>query len=247
MFVPLRDVNNPVYRVRWPFVTHAIILINVLIWAYLAGATDQEAYGVIINYAFKPQGVPEGLSGLPLTGWDGPDIMEAFLSSFLHRDVLHLLGNMLCLWVFADNVEDAMGHWRFVIFYALCAIGAAYAQGYATPGYFTYGASGAVSGIMIAYVMLHPHVRLWVLVLVRIPLRIPAVWVIGAWVLFQVYNIAVVDIDESVGWYAHLGGVLVGAALLPIMKRPDVALFDRGPIRTKAKLRQDRREPSDRA
>lgn len=227
MFIPITDVGNPVRHVRWPWVSHAIIAINVAIWAYLVSAPEPEAYGVIVNYAFKPQGIPESVAALPIAGWDGPNVAEAFLSNFLHRDALHLIGNMLCLWVFADNVEDAMGHWRFALFYALCAIAAAYAQGYATPGYFTYGASGAVSGVMMAYVMLHPHVRLWVLVLLRIPLRLKALWVIGAWVLFQILNITVADTDESVGWYAHVGGLLAGAALIPFMKRRDVRLFDR--------------------
>lgn len=228
MFIPLRDIDNPVRHVSWPYVTHAIILVNVLVWLALNVLPEPDSLAMLVTFAFKPDGVPEAAAGLPFGAWQPPDPLAALTSTFLHRDFLHLAGNMAVLWVFADNVEDATGHLRFILFYILCGLAASYAQGFATPGYFTYGASGAVSGVIAAYALLHPNVRVWVLVLLRIPLPVRASWIIGAWIAFQFYNVAVDD-ASGVGWYAHLGGLAAGALLLPLMKRRGVALFDKGP------------------
>jgi hypothetical protein len=112
--------------------------------------------------------------------------------AFLHGDIFHLGGNMLFLWVFGDNVEDALGHLRFLLFYLLCAAAGALMHGLLGPDSQVplIGASGAVAGVVAAYLMLHPRVKVWILAFGRIPLRIPAYIALGLWILFQLVMIA---------------------------------------------------------
>jgi len=232
MFVPLRDVNNPVSAIAWPYVTHTIIAVNVIAYLVLNAVSVEEGVGTLVFLSFH-HGPVEFQAGAAYAGPMLPGPVAAITSAFLHVDFLHLLGNMLFLWVFGDNVEDALGHWKFLLFYVLAAVAAAYAQAIFTePGYILYGASGAVSAVIVAFLMLHPRVRVWVLVLMKVPLPVSAMWAIGAWILFQLFNVVVEDTDPGVGWFAHLGGVVAGAALLPLLKRPEVPLFERGPTTT---------------
>ncbi|MEP5514601.1 MAG: rhomboid family intramembrane serine protease [Bauldia litoralis] len=157
------------------------------------------------------------------------DQMTLLTYAFLHGSLWHLVGNMVFLWVFADNVEDAFGHVRFIIFYVLCAIGAGYAYVLTDPTSQApvIGASGAVAGIVAAYLMLHPPQKVWVLVLARVPLRLSAFWVLGFWVLFQVYAILVAQPGDEVAWWSHIGGLITGAILVVFLRRRGVPLFDR--------------------
>src|SRR5690606_28141004 len=125
-------------------------------------------------------------------------------------DFWHLIGNMVFLWVFADNVEDAMGHVRYAIFYLLCALGAGYAYVLSAPASQApvVGASGAIAGVVAAYFMLHPTQKIWVLLFGRIPVRLGAIWVLGAWILFQVYSIVTAGPDDEVAWWSHVGGLV---------------------------------------
>lgn len=234
MFLPIHDIANPVHRIAWPYVTHAIIAINVLVYLFLNAMGDDASLGTLVSLSFKPAGVPEAAAALPV--FAVPQPLAAITAMFVQYEFWHLLGNMLCLWVFADNVEDAMGHWRFLAFYLICGIAATYVQGMMLPEHTSilFGASGAVSGVVISYVMFHPHVRLWVLVLMRIPLRISAMWIIGAWVIYQIVNVGLADSRSDIGWTAHVAGILVGAALTPLLKRPGVPLFDRQMPTTRA-------------
>jgi len=231
MFVPLRDVDNPIKSIRWPFVTHAAIAANVLAYVVLNAVSVEEGVGALVLLSFHHGPVDLG-AGVPYAGPTLPGPLAAVTSAFLHVDSMHLAGNMLFLWVFGDNVEDALGHWKFLLFYVLSAMAAAYAQALFTePGYILYGASGAVSAVIVGFLILHPRVRLWVLVLMKVPLPVSATWAIGAWILFQLFNVFVTDTDPGVGWWAHVGGIAAGAILVPLLKRPDVPLFDRGPRR----------------
>jgi membrane associated rhomboid family serine protease len=148
---------------------------------------------------------------------------------FLHGDIWHLLGNMAFLWVFGDNVEDAMGSLRFFVFYLLSGIAAAFAHTFANLGSDVplIGASGATAGIIAAYLMLYPRVRVWVLAFARIPLRLAAWFVIGSWIVLQFVFIAMGTIDGTALW-AHVGGFAAGAALIPIFKRRNQPLFGDG-------------------
>ena len=148
---------------------------------------------------------------------------------FLHGDILHLLSNMLFLWVFGDNVEDAMGHIKFLVFYlAVRRRRRACARlVLPTSKLPLIGASGAVAGVIAAYLILHPRVMVWVLAFRFIPLRISAAWVLGVWVATQLVMVLLNQADQ-VAWWAHIGGMVAGAILILFMRRPGVPLFDRG-------------------
>jgi membrane associated rhomboid family serine protease len=139
---------------------------------------------------------------------------------FLHGSLLHLLGNMLFLWVFGDNVEDAMGHVRFLAFFLICGAVASLIHAVVDPESIRplIGASGAVSGVVAAYLILYPRVKVWGLFLKGIPLKVPAYGAIGFWVALQVVS-AFFGGDDAVGWFAHLGGFAAGAALVVPMRR----------------------------
>ncbi|MCB1805755.1 MAG: rhomboid family intramembrane serine protease, partial [Candidatus Competibacteraceae bacterium] len=147
---------------------------------------------------------------------------------FLHTDIWHLLGNMLFLWVFADNIEDAMGHFRFALFYLLCGIAAGLCHGLFEADSIAplIGASGAAAGVLGAYLLLHPKVKILVLLFGRLPLVLPAYVLIAGWVGLQLF--ALFYSDENISWWAHIGGFLVGAALLPLLRDKSIPLLDRG-------------------
>jgi len=151
------------------------------------------------------------------------------VTSTFNGGVLHLFSNMLFLWVFGDNIEDALGHLKFLIFYLLCGVagGLAHAALMSSSQLPLIGASGAVSGVIAAYLMLHPRVRVWVLAFRILPLRVPAAWVLGFWVVSQ-FVMAVLAPTDEVAWWAHIGGMTAGAILVLFMRRPGVMLFDRG-------------------
>ena len=147
---------------------------------------------------------------------------------FLHTDIFHLTSNMIFLWVFGDNVEDAMGHIKYLAFYLLCGVAAGLTQTLMLPTSQLplVGASGAVAGTIAAYLILHPRVLVWVLAFRVIPLRVTAVWILGLWVATQLFMV-LINRGEHVAWWAHIGGVVAGALLVPLMRRPGVPLFDR--------------------
>ncbi|MTI01050.1 rhomboid family intramembrane serine protease [Roseibium sp. RKSG952] len=228
MFIPLHDHNSWEHVVS-PVVTWGLILANVAIFLMVQGAGLGDAghasvysYGLIPSVFFDQKDLPFALDAVP-AGW------SVVTYAFLHADFMHLIGNMLFLWVFGDNVEDAMGHVRFLVFYLLCA--AAGGLAYAVSAYGSdvplIGASGAVSGVVAAYLMLHPKVKVWVLALGRIPLRLSAQWLLGAWVAYQIFN-AVFAQESRVAWSAHIGGLAAGAVLVVFLRRSGVRLFDRG-------------------
>jgi membrane associated rhomboid family serine protease len=148
---------------------------------------------------------------------------------FFHADVFHLVGNMLFLWVFGDNVEDAMGHFKFLFFYLACGIFAALFHSWMLPNSQLplIGASGAVAGVIAAYLMLHPRVSVWVLAFKVIPLRITAGIALGIWIAFQVVMIVLADVGPT-AWWAHIGGLIAGGVLIIFLRRPGVPLFDKG-------------------
>jgi membrane associated rhomboid family serine protease len=232
LFIPLHDANE-LKHIRLQYVTLSIIAVNCLIWL-LFGTTlisdEASVYAAIFSYGYIPA-VANGYESLPSAYAQLPPLASYVTYSFLHGNFMHLAGNMLFIWVFGDNIEDAMGHLRFLLFYVLCAAAGAVAHGLILPASTSplIGASGAAAGIIAAYVMLHPRVKIWILALGRIPIRLTAFWVIGAWIIFQIASLLFTQ-DDSVSWGAHVGGILAGAILLPLMKRRNVSLFDRKPV-----------------
>jgi membrane associated rhomboid family serine protease len=229
MFIPLYDYN-PLRYVARPYVNYAFILATIVAF-FVTGGFDQYAVeNAAVGYGFIPS-VVNDFEDLPASYAAVPEDATYLTYAFLHANWLHLGGNLLFLWVFGDNVEDALGHFRYILFYLACAAAAAFAHGFINPASPTplIGASGAVAGVVGAYLVLHPRVKLWILAFGRIPLRLSAAFVLGAWALFQVFNIvvAVPEDGEAIAWWAHLGGMLAGALLVIAMRRQGVPLFDR--------------------
>ncbi|WP_346892749.1 rhomboid family intramembrane serine protease [uncultured Roseibium sp.] len=227
MFIPLHD-HNKIKHVYKPFVNWALLAANVFVFVVIqhagfgdAATISDYSYGLISSVLFDMKDLTPDLQAVP-------DAATLVTYAFLHGDWMHLIGNMLFLWVFGDNVEDAMGHVRYLVFYLACAAGAGFAYAITSFGSDAplIGASGATAGIIVAYLMLHPHVKIWILALGRIPLRLSARWVLGAWIVLQVYNV-VVDQDSNVAWSAHIGGLITGAILVLFLRRRGVPLFDK--------------------
>lgn len=228
MFVPLHDQNS-LKAIKLQYVTLTIIALNVIVFFLSTGTlpeNSEEANAAYYAFGFIPA-VVNDLATLPAEYALLPDQVSYVSYAFLHANFMHLGGNMLFLWVFGDNVEDAMGHFRFLIFYILCAIAGAYLHGISFPDSEAplIGASGAAAGVIGAYLVLHPKVKVWVLAFGRIPLRLTAIWVLGAWIAFQIINY-LIPAENSVSFASHIGGFFAGAILILIMKRRDVVLWD---------------------
>ena len=236
VFIPVSD-DNPLRSIRAQWVTFSLIAINVVVFALqVLGSTDGGA-AVIAGFALIPSelfhaavpgAVPGGVEAVPGGGVAVPRWLTLITYQFLHGGILHLLFNMLFLWVFGDNVEDAMGHVMFLVFYLLCGVAGGLAHAFFMPSspLPLVGASGAIAGVIAAYLMLHPRVRVWVLVFRIVPLRVPAVLVLGFWVVTQLVMVVLAP-GDGVAWWAHVGGMAAGAVLVLFMRRPGVPLFDR--------------------
>jgi membrane associated rhomboid family serine protease len=217
MFLPLYD-GEPLRYLHAPVVTRALlgactIGFPLIWWGPVGPDWVIAGFGLIPAVLFGFEALPDGLPFVPA-------VMTLLTSVFLHGSLVHLGGNMLFLWVFGDNVEDALGHGRFLLFFLLCGTAAGLAHALADPEAQRplIGASGAVAGVVAAYLILYPRVRVWALFLNRVPLRVPAYVAIGFWVVLQVAGAAFM-LDDGVGWYAHLGGLVAGAILVFPMRR----------------------------
>jgi membrane associated rhomboid family serine protease len=227
VFLPLHD-GVPVRHVKAPFFTVGMIcLCTVLFGASFLGLLRADLNVVAAGFGMIPS-VLFGTASLPVEIASAPAFFTPLTNIFLHASLVHLIGNMLFLWVFGDNVEDAMGHVRFVLFLLLCGIAGSLGHAWMNPASESplIGASGAVSGVIAAYLVLHPHQRVLGLVLKAIPLRIPALWALGAWIGLQVFQ-AFAGLDASVGWWAHIAGFVTGLALTPLFVRPGTRLLGR--------------------
>ena len=217
MFVPLSD-SNPLKIISFQYVTVTLIAINFAIFLFYHHGPGTEleqnalySYGVIPAALFNHQELAQSLVRMP-------DQLTLLTYQFFHAGWLHLLSNMAFLWVFGDNIEDSMGHWRFAVFYICCGVLAGLAHAVAGPQSPAplIGASGAVAGVLSAYMVLHPKQQVWVLFFLRIPFRLPALWAIGAWIAFQFFSLAADEgnAKEAVAWWAHIGGFVAGIPLL---------------------------------
>jgi membrane associated rhomboid family serine protease len=225
--IPLYD-DNP--TLRTPLLTWALIAacVAVYLWqASLPGRAEQDivyALGMIPAVLFGQAELPPRLQ--LVSPWT-----SVFTSMFLHGGWMHLIGNMLYLWIFGNNVEDAMGHGRFVVFYLVCGLAAALTQSLMSPGSTMpmIGASGAIAGILGAYLMLHPRANVRVLLVIFIYIRllnVPAVIVLGLWFGMQLLSGWSTPVEDGgVAFWAHIGGFLAGVMLIPFFKDSDVPLF----------------------
>lgn len=229
MFVPIYD-DNPLKRIRFQYVTLFLIALNVAIFVFESLGVE---HAVIASFAIVPHELFEVriLGGHAASSPEAIAVPERYTLltyMFLHNDVVHIFGNMLFLWVFGDNVEDALGHARFLLFYVACGVLAGLTHAVMQPDSTIplIGASGAVAGVISAYLMLHPSIRVWVLALKFIPLRISALFALGAWILSQLIMVLVPQAGP-IAWWAHIGGLIAGAVLVVFLRQPGVRLFDR--------------------
>lgn len=230
MFIPLHD-DNSLKSIPFQYVTVSLIAVNMLVFMLEMGGLSEAA---VASFGVTPRELlgstvvlaPSSFSGEGYAIGEGATLLTYM---FFHADLFHLIGNMLFLWVFGDNVEDAMGHARFLIFYLACGMFAGLFHAFMVPDSELplIGASGAVAGVIAAYLMLHPRVNVWVLAFKVIPLRITAGLTLGIWIAFQLIMVAMPDAGP-VAWWAHIGGLIAGAVLIVFMRRPGVPLFDRG-------------------
>ena len=227
--IPISDDNpaqiTPV--VTWLIIAACVI---VYVWEFLLGRDMDAALnvlGFIPASLHDPSSAPSAILGIP-------PFVTIFISMFLHGSVLHLAGNMLYLWIFGNNIEDAMGHFRFIVFYLVCGVVAALAMAYVDPISHVpmVGASGAISGVLAAYLLLYPRAPVTVVIPLGIvfwPFRVSAAAVVGLWFLTQLALAAFSDPSKpGVAWWAHVGGFAAGLVLTPLLKSSEVPYF--GPL-----------------
>jgi membrane associated rhomboid family serine protease len=233
---PYRDENE---TQRTPYVTLAVIALNVVVWLLVQGAGSTlplarsvcnlglipgELTGLLPPGARFPMG-----EGLVCVTDPGPQASHLITSMFLHGSWMHLLGNMWFLWIFGNNIEDSMGRPRFVVFYLLCGLAAALLQVAVTPGSGVpmVGASGAISGVMGAYLILYPRVRVFTMVPIGFMLTsiaLPAWAMLVYWLLLQfVSGLTLLgrDTGGGVAFWAHVGGFVAGVVLIKLFARSD--------------------------
>ena len=221
MVVPIYD-DNPFTQPVKPIVTWCLIAANMAVFFYEAGAPQAGLDRMIDTFSLTPAALRGDISARrPL-----PPLATLVTYQFFHADIGHLLGNMIFLWVFGDDIERALGRLRYLVFYLATGVigGLVFVAYDAHSSIELIGASGAIAGVVIAYVMLRPCAKITVLVGI-IPLRISAYWVVGLFVITQLWNLGATSKSE-VAYWCHFGGMLAGAVLFPLMKPRAVRLFE---------------------
>jgi membrane associated rhomboid family serine protease len=228
IFIPISD-DNPLRHVPYQYVTVGLIIANVLVylWQISGIGPTLAASFALVPSELHQAGVFGGSAGGRYDTFFVPEGYTLLTYMYFHADILHLSSNMLFLWVFGDNVEDAMGHLKYFLFYTASGVAGGLLHAWMLPTSLQplVGASGAVAGVIAAYLVLHPRVRVWVLVFRVIPMQITAFWILGLWAFTQVFML-VFSRGEQVAWSAHIGGMLAGAALILVLRRPGVPLLE---------------------
>lgn len=228
VFLPVYDYNQLRY-IKRPYVTWGLLAANVLIYfLFQSGLVWNFDDYLNRNLGFMPASILAN-SG---SSTDVPTIIaqvpgiKLFTYMFLHGDLGHLFGNMIFLWVFGDNIEDALGRFRYFLFYIACGVAAGLVHFLAQSSSTTplIGASGAISGLLAAYLVLFPRAKVWVLFFTRIPIKLRAYWVLGIYLLFNLAQVLFRSMD-NVAWWAHIGGFAAGLILVVLMRRQEVGLF----------------------
>lgn len=235
MVFPLRD-ENPV-RIT-PYVTYGLIVLNVLIFGYELTLPPDRLVGFFQTWAVVPAQLTDSLQG----SGGAREWFTLLSAQFLHAGFFHVAGNMLYLWIFGNNVEEQLGRVRFILFYLLCGVLASLTQWYFDMGSEipSLGASGAIAGVMGAYVFRFPQVRILTIVPLGFfltTIRIPAIWYLGIWFIQQaLYGVASLNAPANIGmsggsiaYWAHAGGFVFGAALGPLFGLFDQARSPRDP------------------
>ena len=220
MVLPLWD-HSPFKWPTPPYVMWSIVIINfVIFFVQVGGGSDQadqfDHFAGLIPAAFSGASIPDTL----------PAPVTLITSMFLHANLMHVFGNMIFLFVFGDDIEEVLGHWRFLVFYLACGIGAALTFVLSDLSSTTelIGASGAIAGVISAYLLYRPCAKVWCLLNI-IPLHLRAYWIIGGWLIVQATE-ALMGVQDGVAYWAHIGGLITGAILFIVMRPPGVRLFD---------------------
>ena len=222
---PFSDDNPTNSR---PIVTYCIIGICCFIFLWQFTLPQQLFESAIYNFGV----VPASLLGSKESYL--PAALTIFTSMFMHGGWMHLIGNMVFLWIYGDNIEDSMGRGKFIIFYLLCGVIAAYTQALIDPSSEIpmIGASGAIAGVLGAYLLLHPkanvNVLFWFIIFVTV-IRVPASIVLGFWIVSQFFSLDFTGGGEGggVAYFAHIGGFVAGMAFILFFKRPEVPIWDK--------------------
>jgi membrane associated rhomboid family serine protease len=220
--IPLRDINP---RSSTPVVTIALIIVNSMVWLYELSLPEAAANRFIYQMGMIPARLEAAFS-LPEVSLASA-LIPLFTSIFLHGGWMHVIGNMWFLWVFGDNVEDRLGHLRYLLFYVASGVGAgilhtAFDWGSSVPA---LGASGAISGVMGAYLVLFPRSRVVTLVpliIVFFTVQLPAFIFLGYWFVLQFINGMGALGQRGMGgvaWWAHIGGFAIGVVLALVLPR----------------------------
>ncbi len=243
MLFPIGDDNSD--RIITPYVTYALMALNIAVFVLLQLPSDAFTYGfsvipaeILSGRDFLAPGRPPGTNVIiPQAPGPSPIYLTILSAMFMHGGWAHLGGNMLYLWIFGDNVEDAMGHVKFLIFYLLCGVLATAAHIYASQsagGLNIYipslGASGAIAGVLGGYLVLYPRKSVRVLIGFFGLISVPAVIVIGLWIATQVFSgfgsIALTqqtrESGGGVAYFAHIGGAVAGLILVWLFRTPKV-------------------------
>jgi membrane associated rhomboid family serine protease len=233
--IPISD-DNPVEHTS--FMTWGLIALCVGVYVWELSLGEQAMDAALNVLGFTPAALNHSMPA-PSLMIGIPAFATIFISMFLHGGLLHLGGNMLYLWIFGNNIEEAMGHIRFVLFYFACGIAAALGMALVDPTSQLpmVGASGAISGVLGAYMLLYPRARVHVIIplgIIFYPLWIRAVWVVGVWFATQLAMAAYTDPSQpGTAFWAHVGGFIAGIVLTPVLKSRDVRYFgpyfQRGP------------------
>ena len=213
---PIGDEHNG--RRITPYVTYALIAINIAVFFYEVSLSQRGLFNLIVDWGTIPQDVSDGRAYHTL-----------LTATFLHGGWLHLAGNMLFLWVFGDNIEDTLGHVGFLLFYLLCGMAASVAQVWVDPNSAIpiVGASGAIAGVLGAYLMLFPNGNIrtvFLFIVIPFVVLIPAWIQIGLWILSQaIYGYAALSVETratsgGVAYFAHIGGFVAGMVLVWLFK-----------------------------
>lgn len=218
--IPIKDINP---TKRFAIVTVLLIVINTAVFMFELLLGQEAGESFVSSFALIPRNLFSHSAQTAI-----PAGLTIFSSMFLHGGIVHVAGNMLYLWIFGNNVEDSMGRIRFIVFYFLCGAIAAYSHAAANAASTVpmIGASGAVSGVLGAYLMLYPRARVHTLVVFGFFIRtieVPAMFVLGFWFVLQFLNAFISGgTGQGVAWYAHLGGFVAGIALIGLFKRRNV-------------------------
>jgi membrane associated rhomboid family serine protease len=225
MVLPIGDINP---TRRWPIVTFVLILVNVAVFLYALSQGGRGFNVITAAYGAIPVELLTGRDLPPRILW--PVHVTLLTSMFLHGGIGHIIGNMLYLWIFGDNVEDALGHVRFLLFYLICGLIASFSHiafnlGSSVPA---VGASGAISGVLGAYLLLHPQgkvrVFVWLLVIIRV-VHVPAWIMLTLWFVLQAGQ-ALGGEQGNVAVWAHIGGFVAGLVLVRLFLPPKRALSE---------------------